>query len=211
MLKLNFVLKEGENLKWYRDMLFPYLMKINIGKPSIMKYRKHLLKSAKGNILEIGIGMGTNLTVYPKVISNITAIDPYVRELPQSGIFVTIIPENAERMSFEDNTFDTVVSTFSLCSMDNLVAALTEINRVLKPGGRLLFLEHGKATNKPCQTLQKILNPLYNIFAYGCNITRDYMEELKCAGFNIVEYKIYKARVYPRTLVGYLYEGIAEK
>lgn len=73
------------------------------------------------------------------------------------------------------------------------------------------LLQHVKAFNKPCQTLQKIFNPLYNKFAYGCNITRDYVEELKGAGFNIVQYERYKARVYPRMLVGYLYEGIAEK
>lgn len=114
-------------------------------------------------------------------------------------------------MSFEDNTFDTVVSTFSLCSTDNLIAVLKEINRVLKPGGRLLFLEHGKATNIPCQRLQQIFNPLYNRFAYGCNLTRDYTMEMKCAGFHIITCQIYRAKVYPRMLVGYLYEGIAEK
>lgn len=205
------LLKGGENVKWYRDVLFPYLMKLNIGRPAILEYRRHLLKNVKGNILEIGIGAGTNLAVYPKEVSHITAVDPYVRELPQSSIVVTLLPESAEKMSFDDNTFDTVVSTFSFCSTDNLVAVLTEINRVLKPGGRILFLEHGKATNKPCQALQKIFNPMYNVLAYGCNITRDYLEELKLAGFNIVEYEVQKARVYPRVLVGYLYKGIAEK
>lgn len=201
----------GERVKWYRDRIFPYLMKKNIGKPLILEHRRHLLKNVKGNILEIGIGTGTNLEVYPKKTSSITAIDPYVRELPKSFVSVTLLPGSAEKMSFEDNTFDTVVSTFSLCSTDNLVAVLMEIYRVLKPGGRLLFLEHGKATNKTCATLQKIFNPLYNIFAYGCNITRDYTGEIESVAFHMVECKIYKAAVYPRMLVGYLYEGIAEK
>lgn len=204
-------MKGGEKVKWYRDRLFPYLMKINIGKPAILEYRRRLLKNAKGNILEIGIGAGTNLTVYPKEISSITAVDPYIRELPKSNISVTLLPESAEKMSFKDNTFDTVVSTFCFCSTNNLAIALKEIYRILRPGGRLLFLEHGKATNKSCQTLQKIFNPLYNIFAYGCNITRSYTEEMKRAGFHIVECEVYKAKVYPRMLVGYLYEGIAEK
>lgn len=198
-------------MKLYRDRLFPYLMKKNTGKSEIMEHRKHLLKNAKGNILEIGIGAGTNLAAYPKEISGITAVDPYVMKLPESCIAITLLPESAEKMSFADNTFDTVVSTFSLCSISNLDAAFMEIRRVLKPGGRLLFLEHGKATNRPFQVVQKMFNPLFRKFAYGCNITRDYVGEMKQADFHVVECNTYKAAVYPRLLTGYLYEGIAEK
>lgn len=198
-------------MNWYRDSIFLYLMNKNIGKADIMERRQKLLKNVKGNTLEVGIGAGVNLPLYPRDISSITAVDPYKRELTNSSIFVPLFSESADNMHFSENTFDSVVSTFSLCSVGNLMGVASEIYRVLKPGGRFIFLEHGKAKNKTYQAFQKIFNPLFNVFACGCNITRNHFEELKITGFKIIKFEICKAPIFPRLLAGYLYEGIAEK
>lgn len=184
-------------------------MNKNIGNPEIMDYRHRLLKNASGNILEIGIGTGLNLNLYPSRITEIMAIDPFVRELPSSPVLVNLYPDVAERMHFEDNSFDTVISTFSFCSVNNLQKCLKEIARVLKPGGKLLFLEHGKADTRFARQLQKACNPFFNILACGCNINRDYKQILSEASFGIEQYNLYKVNIYPKILVGYLYEGVA--
>ena len=98
---------------WYQDIAFPTLMRWNIGKNSILKKRTALLKHAYGNILEIGIGEGTNLPLY-------ATVEAYPRKLKDSAIEVALFSESAAALHFDDNTFDTVVSTFSLCSVDDL-------------------------------------------------------------------------------------------
>lgn len=180
-----------------------------IGSNEIMKHRCHMLQNAKGKILEIGIGTGLNLKLYPDTITEITAVDPFVRELPYANISVKLYPDTAEKLHFEDNTFDTVVSTFTLCSIQDMNAALAEIARVLKPGGQYIFLEHGKATTKFMCGIQKLFNPFFNLFACGCNITRDYEKALKNAGFVIKQYQTYRASIFPKAVAGYLYEGVA--
>lgn len=180
-----------------------------LGQAEIMDNRRHILQHANGNILEIGIGTGLNLSVYPSSITEITAIDPLLREIPSAPILVKLYPDAAEQMHFENNTFDTVVSTFTFCSVKDLNITLREISRVLKPNGRLLFLEHGKAEKKFVQKMQDVVNPLYTVFACGCNINRNYQQVLSEAGFRIINYNLYRAKIFPKFLAGYLYEGVA--
>ena len=196
---------------WYQDIIFPKLMHWNIGKKSILKKRAALLKHAYGNILEIGIGEGTNLSLYPTEISHITAVEAYPRKLQNSVVDVTLFAESAGALHFDDNIFDTVVSTFSLCSVDNLEQVCAEVYRVLKPGGIFLFLEHGSANSKLFKKIQHLFNPLYNKYAYGCNIIRSYQDNIRKSGLDIVYLKINHAPIYPRFLTGYVYEGIAKK
>ncbi len=193
----------------YKNRIFPYLMNQNIGKAEIMNHRRNALKTAQGKVLEIGIGTGLNLNLYPSNIAEITAIDPFIRELPSSKLKVELYPADAENLPFENNTFDTVVSTFSFCSVSNLHLTLKEISRVLKPDGKLLFLEHGKAESRFVQQLQNIANPLYNVFAFGCNVNRDYQTTILDAGFRIESYRSYRAKIIPELIVGYLHEGVA--
>jgi len=186
-------------------------MNKNIGKESILQLRKKVLLKAHGNILEIGIGSGINLSLYPDNVLELTAIDSNVRAVPITRIRVKLISESACKMSFGDNSFDTVVSTFSLCSINNLEAALSEIFRVLKPGGQFLFLEHGKSKGKAVAFIQNVCNPLFNSFAFGCNINRSYMNQIKKSGFIVKEFTYAKAPIYPKILVGYIYYGVAIK
>lgn len=161
-------------LLWYQNNIFPVLMKKSLGSDEIKKERKHILSFAKGEILEIGIGTGSNLPFYPERVTKISAIDYYTRDLNSERIEVELKPYSCEHMLFENNSFDTVISTFCLCSINNPDQALQEIRRVLKPGGKLLFLEHGKAKTKFIQKMQNVVNPLYNILACGCNVNRNH-------------------------------------
>ncbi|MGE5327880.1 MAG: class I SAM-dependent methyltransferase [Deltaproteobacteria bacterium] len=195
--------------KLYQTKILPYFMNKIIGKDEIMKHRCHTLKNAKGEILEIGIGTGLNLNLYPNEVTEITAIDPFIRELPQTKIFVKLYPDIAEKMHFQDDSFDTVVSMFTLCSVQNMDAVLAEIARVLKPNGRFIFLEHGRATTKFIRGIQILVNPFFNLFACGCNITRNYEKALMKAGFIINQYQVYRASIFPKVIAGYLYEGVA--
>lgn len=196
---------------WYQDIAFPTLMRWNIGKNSILKKRTALLKHAYGNILEIGIGEGTNLPLYPTNITHIATVEAYPRKLKDSAIEVALFSESAAALHFDDNTFDTVVSTFSLCSVDDLEQVCREIYRVLKPGGVFLFLEHGSASYAFFKKVQRLFNPLYNKYAYGCNITRTYQDGICNSGLHIVNLQTTHAPIYPRFLTGYVYCGIAEK
>ncbi|MDD3229672.1 MAG: class I SAM-dependent methyltransferase [Oscillospiraceae bacterium] len=196
---------------WYQDVAFPKLMQWNIGKNSILKKRAALLKHVYGNILEIGIGEGTNLPLYPSEITHITAVDAYPRRLRDSALRIKAFAASADDLPFEASTFDTVVSTFCLCSVTNLDRVCEEIYRVLKPGGVFLFLEHGSADSSFFKKMQQLFNPLYNKFAYGCNITRTYQDEIRNSGLQIVHLSITHAAIYPRFLTGYVYSGIAEK
>ena len=198
-------------LHWYKDKVFPWLMKKNIGKQSIMKYRKQAIMNAKGETLEIGIGEGLNLALYPKNIQRITAVDNYVREIKSSDIEVNLVSTSADNLPFNDASFDTVVSTFTLCSVQHLDKVITEIFRVLKPDGQFILLEHGKSKNKLIIILQNVFNPLYNRFAYGCNINRQYQKQLIDCGFSLLTFNIEKAPIYPRLLTGYIYWGVAKK
>ena len=92
-------------IKWYADKVFPWLMKKNIGKKSIIRLRQQALSKAYGNILEIGVGTGMNLSLYPKEVTEITAIDSWVREIPASEIRVNLVNESATQMGFKDNLF----------------------------------------------------------------------------------------------------------
>lgn len=194
---------------WYQAKVFPYLMNKNLSTNDVISERKSILSYAKGEILEIGIGTGNNLPLYPKRIKRITAIDSYVREVDCKRIKVDLRSYSCDHIQFSDNTFDTVVATFCMCSVQNPDLALAEIKRVLKPGGRILLLEHGKASLGIFQMIQKLLNPVYKLFACGCHTDRDHFELLRRNGFVIEKKTFRKCKIYPRCVVGYLYKAVA--
>lgn len=195
--------------EWYKSKIFPYLLNKNLGSPEVMAHRRNLLSYVSGNILEIGIGTGLNLNLYPKNVVQITAVDVCLHEMPKSCVSVKLIKASAEKMDFPDNSFDTVVSTFSFCSIEDLNAALREISRVLKPGGKLLFLEHGKANTRLGCMLQNAANPLFNVFACGCNTNRNIKKSIMQNGFRVNKFQLVRGGVHPKLIVGYLYKGIA--
>jgi len=156
------------------------------------KQREKIIPLASGNVLEIGIGSGLNLPFYTSKVKTLTAIDPS-KELWKRTQFNTekspfdfkFIIASAEEIPTEDHIFNTVVITYTLCTIPNLKMAFSEIKRVLKPNGRLLFCEHGKAPEKGIQKYQNIVNPVWKRIGGGCNLNRNIPSLIEENGFTI--------------------------
>ena len=159
----------------------------------IMQQRARLLPQAQGVVLEPGVGTGVNLPLYDrdrvKAVIGIDPSAPYLQlakgRAAQAPVPVELLQGTAERLPLEDNSVDTVVLTYTGCSIPDLDAALAEFRRVLKPSGRILLCEHGRAREPRVQKMQDLLNPLWRPLAGGCNLNRDIASRLHKAGFAI--------------------------
>jgi ubiquinone/menaquinone biosynthesis C-methylase UbiE len=167
--------------------------------------------------VEIDFGTGLNLPYYPWHVRKVTAVDPNVgmyrrarRRIKQAGVEVDRRVLSSERLPFEDGTFDGVVSTFTLCSIEQVDQALREVYRVLKPGGKLLLLEHGLSPEPKVQKCQRRLNRLQMRLAGGCHLDRDIRALVTAQPFASVRMDDFYIEKTPRTH-GYIYRGIATK
>ena len=210
------LLNKIDPINIYRHYVFPKLLDAELSKPDISELRHLLLANAKGNVLELGFGTGLNLTHYPSCVSKLTRVDinPGMNELAQqrvneSPIEVISAVLNADKLPFSDNSFDTVVSTWTLCSISNVENALREAARVLKPGGQFLFLEHGLSRDPKVQKWQHLLNPVNKLFTDGCQINRNIQETI-AAALQIKTCEEFEFKRYPRTH-GSFYRGSATK
>jgi ubiquinone/menaquinone biosynthesis C-methylase UbiE len=165
---------------WYQDTVFPRVMEWALGSETCSRERRRTLADARGEVLEIGFGTGLNLPHYPPAgVTSLTIVDPAellparVQErIARAPFPVTHARLDAERLPFDDARFDTVVSTWTLCTIPDPVAALREIRRVLRPSGHFHFLEHGLSERPFVARLQHLWNPLQKIVACGCNVDR---------------------------------------
>lgn len=201
----------------YSDVIFPRLCDLVLGTWSVAARRQELLSHAYGNVLEIGFGTGLNLPHYPEGVGKITTVDPSVgmhrlaqRRVNEAGIEVDTRILSGERLPFQSDTFDCVVSTFTLCSIDHVEQALGEACRVLKPSGRFLFMEHGLAPEANVQKWQQRLNWLEMRLADGCRLNRNIKALIAGQAFSSLEVEEFYMEKTPR-IVGYIYRGIATK
>jgi ubiquinone/menaquinone biosynthesis C-methylase UbiE len=202
---------------FYAQVIVPLLCDFGLDRPFVARYRRELLAHASGDILEIGFGTGLNLPYYAKEVHKLTAIDPnagmYRRarsRIKQAGIEVDRRVLGSERLPFEDGAFDCAVSTFTLCSIEEVAQALREVCRVLKPGGKFLFLEHGLSPEPSVQQWQHRLNWLQMRLAGGCHLDRDMKALVAAQPFASVEVEEFYLERTPRTH-GYMYRGVATK
>jgi ubiquinone/menaquinone biosynthesis C-methylase UbiE len=202
---------------FYSQVIFPRICDFVMKRPFVAKHRQGLLAHAHGDVLEIGFGTGLNLPHYPKQVRKITTVDPNVgmnrlaqKRIELSGIEVDQRILRSERLPFEVGTFDCLVSTFTLCSIEEVNQALAEIHRVLKPSGRFLFLEHGLSPEPGVQKWQRRLNCLEMCLGDGCRLDRNIKELVVAQPFAKVEIDEFYMEKVPRTH-GYLYRGIATK
>ena len=202
---------------FYAQVIFPRLCDFLLDKPFVAKYRRELLANASGNILEIGFGTGLNLPYYPERIRKITVVDPNPgmcrraqKRIAQAGIEVDQRIVSGERLPFGDNTFDSVISTFTLCSIEDVNQALDEVHRVLKPGGRFLFLEHGLSPEANIQRWQRRLNWLEMRLGEGCRLDRNIKELVAARPFASTRVEEFYMEKNPKTH-GYMYRGTAIK
>lgn len=202
-------------MRIYSEYLYPRIVNNILSNPQITMYRKDILANVSGNILEIGFGTGLNLPCYPSFVKNITAIDSNEgmnilaqRRAEQSGIKVNLKELNAEVMPFDNNFFDTVVSTFTFCSINDINNALKEIHRILKNNGKLIFLEHGLSPNPKIRKWQNLINPFYLKISEGCNLNRDIKKIIENNNFKITQIEQFYCEDMLK-ISGYLYKGIA--
>jgi ubiquinone/menaquinone biosynthesis C-methylase UbiE len=202
-------------LGFYHHYVFPRVLDLAMASPQLRRPRDRALAPAQGRILEIGFGTGRNLTHYPPHVRRIEAIDPdpdldrlSLPRIAHASIEVDFHHLDAEHLPFEDGRFDTVVSTFTLCSIPDVVHALAEVRRVLRPGGQFLFLEHGRAPDRRVARWQDRLNGAWMPLAGGCHLNRPVRELVSGAGLELGPVQQYYLKRTPR-FVGYLTEGRA--
>ncbi len=176
---------------WYERNLLPYLIDLACGAKSFRKQRAKVIPLAQGRVLEVGIGTGLNMPFYSRTrIKSIVGVDPSMRmhrlalkRIELARIEVELVGLSAEALPIADASFDTVVSTYTLCTIPDPVTALREMRRVLVPGGKLLFSEHGRAPDASVLRWQTRLQPYWSKVAGGCMLDRDIPALLEQAGF----------------------------
>jgi ubiquinone/menaquinone biosynthesis C-methylase UbiE len=202
---------------FYSEIVFPRLCELLLNRPLVARHRQQLLATVCGEVLEIGFGTGLNLPHYPACVHRLTTVDPNPgmhrlaqRRIRQSRIDIDRRVLRGERLPFDDDRFDCAVSTFTLCSIEDVRQVLGEVHRVLRPGGRLLFLEHGLSPEPSVQRWQRRLNGLQMRLGDGCHLDRNMKELLVAGPFSSVEIEEFYLEKTPRTH-GYLYRGSAGK
>lgn len=177
--------------QWYDRHLLPWLLDAACGIRAVRRQREKIVPLAQGRVLEIGIGTGLNAAHYRRErISTIVGLDPALqmhalaqRRIAQAQLPVELVGLSAEKIPLPDASFDTVLVTYTLCTIPDPLGALREMRRVLKPGGHLLFCEHGRAPDESVRRWQDRLTPWWKPLAGGCHLNRDIPALLREAGF----------------------------
>ncbi len=204
-------------MSFYSKYIFPHIMDFALRQKKIDFWRRELLAGVKGDILEIGIGTGLNIAQYPHYVKKIVTVEPNtamhhkaLKRAQEKSIFLEVHTLSGDCLPFPDQSFDTVVSTFTLCTIMGVEKVLEEIARVLKPGGRFLFLEHGLSSDPQIQKWQNRLNGFQNIVGDGCHLNRNIENIIRHSPLAIKEIEQFEYSKYPRIL-GYFYRGCAVK
>jgi ubiquinone/menaquinone biosynthesis C-methylase UbiE len=182
--------------------------------PATTKCRSEIVPKALGRVLEVGIGSGLNFPFYRADVRQVCGIDPSPELLAMAAAKVAALPypvqllcASAEAVPLEDASAETVVLRWTLCSIPNPSRALHEVRRVLKPGGSVLFAEHGLSPDPTVRTWQGRLNPLWTRIAGGCNMNRKIDELITSAGFRITE--LHTSYFPGPRVLTYMYQGTA--
>lgn len=180
---------------WYERHVLPFMIELSCGVKPVRRQRAKVVPRAQGRVLEVGIGSGLNMPYYDKAkVSAIVGLDPSsamrrraVQRIAEAGLTVEFIGLSAETIPQPDASFDSVLITYTLCSIPDPVAALAEMRRVLKPEGRLIFCEHGRAPDASVRRWQDRLTPLWRRLGGGCHLNRDIPALLAAGGFDCAD------------------------
>lgn len=202
---------------WYETVLLPRLIHLSMRQKKLAEYRPRVLSGARGRVLEVGIGSGLNLWLYLNDVECLLGLDPSAKLLKMarkaqthSKVPVTLMNGAAESIPLSDASIDTVVMTWALCSIADPVRALAEIRRVLRPGGALLFVEHGLAPEPTVRKWQDRLTPTWRKIGGGCHLNRRVDQLISSAGFSIDRLTTGYMKRAPKPF-SYMYEGQARR
>jgi ubiquinone/menaquinone biosynthesis C-methylase UbiE len=177
---------------FYGNWLFPRLLDMVMQQKQMMPFRQRIGAAATGRVLDVGIGSGLNLPFYGQQTERVFGVDPSAELLRfadqragQTSVPVELVRGSGEALPIEDKSIDTAVVTFTLCTVDDASATLAEMRRVLRPGGRLLFAEHGRAPEAGVAWWQDRLTPVWRNLAGGCRLNRKPDDLIRSAGFGI--------------------------
>ena len=204
-----------ERRGFYARRVFPRIMNVAMNTAETRRIRADVCAPLQGEVLEIGFGSGHNLPFLPPAVTRLLAVDPMQegrtlaeRRLAESEVEVDFVGSDGQSIELADGSADSALSTWTLCSIPDAVAAVREVARVLRPGGALHFVEHGLAGDPKVQRWQHRLNPVQNRIACGCNIQRDIPALIEAGGMTIVELERFYAKAQPKVL-GWTFQGRA--
>jgi ubiquinone/menaquinone biosynthesis C-methylase UbiE len=177
---------------FYREQVLPRLVDRTCGTGELRRWREKVTAGLSGTVVEIGFGSGLNLPAYPPEVHLVYAVEPALtaRRLAEERIAATHvrvehIALRGESIPLDDDSCDGALSTFTLCTIPDVEAALAEVHRVLRPGGRFHFLEHGLSPDASVAKWQRRFEPVQKRVADGCHLTRDAAELVRAAGFEV--------------------------
>lgn len=201
---------------FYQRRVLPRLIDFALNNRIVNEERRKCLDGVRGRVVELGFGSGLNLRFYPATVERLVAIDPsedaakIARKRISSCPFpVEYHASSGERIEAEDESFDSAVTTFTLCTIPNVAAALSELRRVLKRGSHFFFLEHGRAVDAKVAHRQQRWEPVQRRIGGGCHLTRKIDELIADAGFEIRSLESYYVRG-PK-IVSFFYRGVAAR